>query len=183
MKHNNYNLKQVEGMTIKPFYLRKPGEKVKAMFIALLILLVLTIANPIILIVSVPYLIYTIIVFRKSRRKEQKILSRGITHYCSGDIDKAYDEIEEVLKINRNEKKALVIMALLNYSRENYAEYIRLICSVKCKEVDDDLDIQLKLGEAYEKTENIENAKAVYEKLLTKFKSSKYLKEKMEMLR
>lgn len=182
MKYINYNLKQVEGMTIKPFYLRKPEEKVKAMFIALLILLVLTIANPIILIVSVPYLIYTIVVFRKSRRKEQKILSRGIIHYSSGDIDKAYDEIQEVLKIDRNEEKALIIMALLNYSKENYAEFIRLICSVKCKEVDNDLDIQLKLGEAYEKTENMESAKAVYDKLLRQFKNSKYLKEKVEML-
>lgn len=179
MKNNKYDLKQVEGMTIKPFYLRKGKDKLKALIIALLILLVLTIANPIVLLVSAPYAIYTAYVFRKSRRKDQILLDKGIANYSAGNSDKAYEQIEEVLKINCNEKKAIILMSLLNYSRGKYAEFIKLICSVHDKEVENDLDIQLKLAESYEKTENIDCAKEVYKKLLKQFKNSKYLKEKL----
>lgn len=161
------------------FYLKEPKFNKRATFVTGLIIVLISIMNPMFFLVLFLYIIYSIYKNNDYKKEENVLLSKAIESYKSEEYSLSLENSDKVLDINNKNNKALIISALSNFYKGNYPKYIELINNVPKNSIELDLDLQLKLGESYEFLGDIEKAKAVYKNLYKIFPESKYLKGKL----
>jgi len=175
-------LKQVAGMSSKPFYLKKSKENIRALIVMGLMLIIMCIVTPYLLIVMPVYLVWSIIHFKKYKSEANRLLEDAINSYEVEKYDQCIEQLNKILEIEPENEKAKIISALIKYDKEEYEEVIQLLSKISPKILDNDLDLQIKLADCYIRVGKNENAKGLYEKLSRNIGKSDFIKEAINKL-
>lgn len=167
-------------MRSKPFYMEIPGGSARVYIVFALMLLVIGIAIPYILI-AVPFLLwYGLRQYKRTKNGDLRAFKNAVIFYEHKNIDKSREELRKVpadkgeLKIRKG-----IMEALISYEEENYEGYIEMINAQPQNRVRNELDIQLKLGESYMKTNKFDSALEVYKGLLKFNPKSEYINNRI----
>lgn len=182
MDRDNYDLKTVEGMSSKPFYLKSPKANKRVIVVIGIMLILLGLVNPFLLITLPFYAYFAVKHFKQIKSKENILLSRAIYFYEKGMFQECSDELSELIDIDSENIKARIILALITYERGEYDKVIEMLNNIPNKILDADLDLQLRLAESYVNLGRKEEAVSLYNKLLKIYPRSSYLKEKISSL-
>ena len=161
----------------KPFYLKASKSNGKSLIIAGIFLVVLALANPFLLIAAAIVLVWGYIVLKKGRSELNVFLDEAIELYTRKEETKSLVKLENVLRIEKDNAKALIISALIKYNQKEYAETIEFLRSIPKELVKGDLDIQLKLADSYLKTKDYKNAEIFYKDILKLQPKSEFIKK------
>lgn len=154
-------------------------EKVRKIITIIIIILVLSILEPFLLLLILPYGIFAYKKIRLYKSKKGKNFDESIEEFLKGNYEKSLELIEETLDEKEFRSEALRIKAQCYYSMNNYQEFIKTLELIPEKELDDNLTLMMAKGQCLEKLGFNEDAKIVYEGLSKKFPKSKFLKEKL----
>ena len=175
-------VKQAAGLSSKPFYLRKPKDKMKAIVVAGLMLIVMSIVSPFLLIAMPFYLVWAFFNLKEFKSKANILMGEAIDFYEIERHEECLEKLSKVLELEPENEKAKIISALIQYEREEYEEVIRQLAVIAPKIIDNDVDLQIKLADCYIKLGKNENAKGLYEKLNKITGKSDFIKEALKKL-
>lgn len=182
MKTGSIFVKPVEGLSPKPFYLKTSKAKIKSLFFTLCVIATFGLGNALFFI-AVPFiLVYFFLDWKKSKSEEVILLNDSIDAYNESKFEKSEEKVRKVLEKDSTNMKAIIILALICYEKEDFKEAVRLLEMVPKNIIKNDLDLQLKLAKAYFNTENYDKSKEMYSRLLRVFPSSEYIKKEIEEL-
>lgn len=182
MKKGNIFVKSVEGLSPKPFYLKTTKAKTKSLFFTLCVIITFGIGNPIFFI-ALPFLLIYFYLDRKNSKSEKiLLLNSSIDDFNNSKYESSEEKIRKVLEVDSHNMKAVIILSLICYKKEEFNETVRLLEMVPDNVIKNDLDLQLKLAKAYYKTGDYEKSKKMYYRLAKIFPASDYIKKEIEIL-
>ncbi len=164
------------------FYFEEPKLNKRKCISGLIMLILFSLINPLLIIGVVIYLFYIIYKIRVYKSKESVEVSNAISLYKRGSYKESLIHINKAIEEKPNNSKFNIIKALNHFKLGEYEKYVICINKGSYKILKNDLDLQLKLGESYEKIEEYEKAKDMYMQLYEIFPKSSYLKEKINNL-
>lgn len=170
-------MKTNENNNSRPFYLKAPKSAMKTLLFTGLILFVIGISAPVLFLFTPFYLVYAFIKIKNFRSKQNELLSSVIYYYLNGDFEKCASDLKAYRELEPSNAKGKIIGALLEHMNENYEGFVKLMGEVPKSIINNDLDLQLKLGESYEKIEQYEKAEEIYKRLLWIFPKSDFIRE------
>lgn len=177
MKSEDYDLKPVEGLSIKPFYLKSPKMNIRAFVVSGIMLLVMAIVYPY-LFVAVPvyfYYLYKKVKYYKS--EPSMILHEAIDKYSLDKLDESLILLNKLSELEPDNLKCNVIKSLIYYSQEYYEKTIEMLEKVPQKIINNDLDLMLKLADSYLKSNEKDKAIEVYNTILRVYPNSKFIRD------
>lgn len=160
------------------FYFEEPKLNKRKSISGLIMLILFSLINPLLIIGLVIYLFYIIYKMKVYKYKENIEALNAISLYKKESYKESLIHINNALKERPDSSKFNIIKALNHFKLGEYEKYIFYIDKIPYKILKNDLDLQLKLGESYEKTKDYEKARNIYNKLHKMFPKSSYLKEK-----
>ena len=164
----------------KPFYLQGSKNTGKSLIIAGIFLVVLALANPFFLLAAPILIVYGFIVLKKGKSELNVFLDEAIELYEKNQESKCLVKLEKVFELDKDNTKAIIILALIKYDEEEYFETIKLLSSIPKELVNGALDLQLKLADSYLKTEDYKNGEALYKELLKLQPKSEFIKKALQ---
>lgn len=162
---------------VEPFYLKSPKNNMRRNIAIALIIVLLSIANPLFLIILVGYLVYLFNKIKYYKSYEGQGLEKAINYFKAEDYTNCKEHCLEILEKQSN-YNCSIMLALCYYYTKDYKLFIRTIEELEGHKKIQDIDVRLKVGEAYEVLGENEKAKLLYEELLKLFPKSKFLQDK-----
>lgn len=180
MKREAYDLKPVEGISSKPFYLKSPKMNMRAFIVSGIILLIFSIIYPY-LFATVPFFFYYLYKKVKYYKSEPSIfLHEAIEKYLSDKFDESLWLLNKVSDLEPDNLKCNILKALIYYKQEHYEKAVEMLEKVPQKIIYNDLDLMLKLADSYLKNKEKHKAIELYNKILRIYPNSKYIKGILE---
>lgn len=173
-------LKNMEHESNRPSYLKKYKSGSRSFFVSGIILLLLGLLNPIILILAAVFFILGIIKIRQSKNNINLALDKGIEFYEKKDFENSKIELKKALQFDKKNTKAIIVLALANYETKCYKESIQLLESIPADKISQELDISIKLVEAYLIEKQYEKAEKILIRLQKIQPKSEYIAETLK---
>lgn len=163
----------------EPFYLKSPKNNMRRDIATALIIILLSIANPLFLIILVGYLLYLFNKVKYYRSYEGQCLEKAINYFKAEDYIACKKHCLEILEKQSN-YNCSIMLALCYYYTKDYELFIKTMEELEGRKKIQDIDVKLKLGKAYEELGEGKKAKELYEELLKLFPKSKFLQDKLK---
>lgn len=177
MKNKDYELKPVEGLSLKPFYLKSPKMNVRVYVVSGIMLLILAIVYPY-LFAAVPFYFYYIYKKIKYYKSEPSILlHEAIDKYLLDELDDSLNLLNRLSDMEPDNVKCNTLRALIYYSQEYYEKAAEMLEKVPHKIIGNDLDLMLKLADSYLKIQEKDKAVKVYTNILKVYPNSEFIKD------
>lgn len=177
MKNKDYELKPVEGLSLKPFYLKSPKMNVRVYVVSGIMLLILSIVYPY-LFAAVPFYFYYIYKKIKYYKSEPSmLLHEAIDKYLLDELDDSLNLLNRLSDIEPDNIKCNTLRALIYYSQEYYEKAAEMLEKVPRKIIGNDLDLMLKLADSYLKIQEKDKAVNVYTSILKIYPNSEFIKD------
>lgn len=169
-----------EFISSKPFYL-KEGKMSRITAVSLgLMFIVIGIANPFLLLFTPIILFFGVKHIKNLKSEENIALGKAIEYYNKAEFEKCEIELYRVLQHEKSSVRGNILLALIRYENENFEEVIHLLKLIPSRIIDNELDLKMKLAEAYKRTAKYAEAKGIYKELLKINPNSKYVKKAIE---
>lgn len=159
----------------KPDYLQKYKNISRGFFVTSAILAVVAILNPILLIAAVIFLILGILRYREARSDFNTFLDKGIEFYESKNFVQAEIELIKALELDKKKTKAIILLALVKYELKEYKDAIEFFESLPQEKINQELDLNIKLVEAYLNEKEFIKAEKLLRKLQKIQPKSEYI--------
>jgi tetratricopeptide (TPR) repeat protein len=180
MKSEDYNLEPVEGLSIKPFYLKSPKMNIRAFVVSGIMLLIMAIIYPYLFVV-VPFYFYFIFKKVKYYKSEPSVLlHEAIDKYLSDKPDESLILLNKLSDLEPDNLKCNILKSLIYYSLDYYEKSIEMLEKVPQKIINNDLDLLFKLADSYLKSHEKDKAIEVYNTILRIYPNSKFIKDILE---
>lgn len=183
MKNEDYDLKPVEGLSLKPFYLKSPKMNIRVFVVSGVMLLILAIVYPY-LFVAVPFYFYYIYKKIKYYKSEPSmLLHEAIDKYLLDELDDSLNLLNKLSDLEPDNIKCNTLRALIYYSQEYYEKAAEMLEKVPEKMIKNDLDLMLKLADSYLKSQKIDKAVKVYEDILRIYPNSEFIRSILDNIK